>query len=125
MFMRILLFTIAFISSMTLVGQSSEQFFEAIKASDFDKMSTMLDSDVELCIKSGTEMLSKAEALRDIKAFLAEYQPKSVKSIHSGSNARNASKYKVAKLVTSNGTYRVFVYMEGGNKISEVRFDPF
>lgn len=123
--MRILFICFAFVWSATLVGQSSEQFFQAVKTLDFDKMSSMLDSDIELCIKSGTEMLSRAEALREIKTFLAAHQPKSVKPIHSGSNNRNDSKYKVAKLVTSNGTFRVFVYMEGSDKISEVRFDAF
>ena len=45
--------------------------------------------------------------------------------MHGGKSAKNDSRYKVARLKTTNGVFRVFVYSEGNRKIQEVRFDRF
>lgn len=120
-FVTLLLLIAATLSS----AQSAQSFFDAVKTGNTSAMSPLLAADIELCIKSDTEMLSRNEALADIKAFLTSYKPLAVESMHGGSNATNDSKYQVAKLKTSNGTFRIFVYMEGSDKISEVRFDAF
>lgn len=122
--MKLLIFLLLS-ASTTLSAQSADQFFKAIGASDYASISSQLSDDIELCIKDVTDILSKEEALNSIKKFLGSHKPSKITPMHGGSSAKNNSKYKVAKLETSSGVFRVFVYMEGGKKIQEVRFDKF
>ena len=111
------------ISISTLTFGQTEAFHKAVEKQDIESITDLLINEVEVCIKDDQKIMSKAAATKTIKAFLAKINPKSVASLHSGSSGAG-SKYKVAKMMTDDGTYRIFVYLEG-NKIQEVRFDTF
>lgn len=111
--------------SLSAYGQTVDQFFAAVGKADTEAMAEHLEADVELCITDNTNFLTKAEALKAIGGFLSQNKPTKVTPMHGGSNAKRDSKYKVAKLDTDQGVFRIFVYLEGGQKIQEVRFDKF
>lgn len=110
------------VSISTLAFGQAEAFFKAVEKQDIASITNLLMDEVELCIKDDQRILSKAATTKAIKEFLSKVKPKSVASLHSGSSG--ASKYKVAKMMTNSGMYRIFVYLEG-DKIQEVRFDTF
>ena len=120
--MKKLLFAI-FISINTLTIGQTEEFYKAVEKQDIKSITDLLLDEVELCIKDDQRIISKATATKTIKEFLAQTNPKSVASLHSGSSGAG-SKYQVGKMITGDGTYRIFVYLEG-NKIQELRFDTF
>ena len=120
--MKALLIT-ALISIGTTVFGQAETFFKAVEKVDMASISSLMNDEVEVCIKDDQSIQTKSEALTTIKTFLKKIQPKSVSALHSGSSGAG-SKYKVAKLLSADGDYRIFVYMEN-SKISEVRFDTF
>lgn len=120
--MKTLLIATLLSVSTVVIGQT-EAFYKAVEKQDIESISKLLVDEVELCIKDDQRFMSQAEATKSIKAFLAKVGPKSVSPLHSGSSGAG-SKYKVAKMTTKEGVYRIFVYMEG-NKIQEVRFDTF
>jgi len=113
----------AILSFSTVVFGQTEAFYKAVEKQDIESITNLLTDEVELCIKDDQKFMSKTEATSTIKAFLAKVGPKSVAPLHSGSSGAG-SKYKVAKMMTEDGVYRIFVYMEN-NKIEEVRFDTF
>ena len=120
--MKTLLFAI-FISISTLTFGQTEEFYKAVEKQDIKSITDLLMDEVELCIKDDQRIISKATATKTIKEFLAQINPKSVASLHSGSSGAG-SKYQVGKMITGDGIYRIFVYLEG-NKIQELRFDTF
>ena len=111
------------VSISTLAFGQTEAFYKAVEKQDIESITDLLMDEVEVCIKDDQRIMSKATATKTIKEFLAKINPKSVASLHSGSSGAG-SKYKVAKMMTDDGIYRIFVYLEG-NKIQEVRFDTF
>lgn len=63
-----------------------------------------------------------------MKKFISAEDIKSVEEIHQGTSKQKSSGYKVAKLTTSKGVYRLFVYSENSGKslrVKEVRVDKF
>lgn len=120
--MRLLL-SIIFLSGSIALSAQAETFFKAVEQQDLATMQSMMLDEVELCIQDDQSIMTNDEAITDISSFLSKVKPKSVTSLHSGASG-SGSQYKVAKLVSEAGNYRVFVYMEGG-KIHEVRFDDF
>lgn len=123
--MKYILTILLSVSTLVLSAQSAERFFKAIETSDMAAIKSLLSTDVELCIRDKTDFLTRDEAVARIGKFLTTNTPQGLTTIHGGSNGKNDSKYQVARLKTSKGVYRVFVYMEGGQKIQEVRFDTF
>lgn len=124
--MKNFLLTIGFACMMgisSLSAQNVKGIFKAIKANNVTSVSENFTSDIELCIKNNPDFYTKAEAMKKIKSFLSDVEVKSVKEIHSGKSEDNAN-YWVAKMTTSKGTYRVFLYSEN-NKVIEIRFDDF
>jgi len=111
----------ALLSVSTVVFGQTKAFYEAVEKQDLKSISNLLADEIEVCIKDDQSFMSKSEAKSTIKAFLKKVGPKSVSPLHSGSSGAG-SKYKVAKMSTNDGEYRIFVYMED-NKIQEVRFD--
>lgn len=115
------------ISISTIAFGQVEQFYKAVENQDMTSIASLLMDEVEVCVKDDQKIMTKAKALDKIKNFLASINPKSVTALHSGSSGAG-SKYKVAKLNSADGVYRIFVYMEksaGKELIQEVRFDTF
>ena len=109
--MKTLLFAI-FVGISTLTFGQTEEFYKAVEKQDIKSITDLLMDEVELCIKSDQRIISKATATKTIKKFLAQINPKSVASLHSGSSGAG-SKYQVGKMITEDGIYRIFVYLEG------------
>lgn len=117
----------ALIATSTMLFGQAEVFFKAIQQIDMTTISSQMVDEVEICIKDDQRFMPRAKAVSSIKTFLDSVKPKSVEALHSGSSG-TGSKYKVAKMTTASGVFRVFVYMEnvgGTSKIKEVRFDTF
>lgn len=123
--MKQIILSLLIIAGGTIHAQQAKKFFTALKAKDVQAMGALLEGEVELCIRDNTEFLSRKEALTRISRFLDNHTPVKVTPIHGGSNKKNNSRYRVAKLKTDKGVFRVFVYMEKGGKIEEVRLDKF
>lgn len=120
--MKTLLIT-ALLSVSTVVFGQTKAFYKAVEKQDIKSISKLLADEIEVCIKDDQRFMTKSEAKKTIRAFLKKIGPKSVAPLHSGSSGAG-SKYKVAKMNSRDGVYRIFVYMEN-NKIQEVRFDTF
>ena len=106
-----------------LYGQDIQPIFKALQSNDKARIVSLLDNEVELCINEVTNFYTKERAGEVIYKYLSDAPIKKIEPIHSGSSA--SSKYKVAKVVTLNGEYRVFVFLNKGGHVSEIRFDKF
>lgn len=120
------------ILALLIVGsvqaQNTDKFFNALSQTDLSPVKNMLSESVQLCIYEDQEFVSKSEAVQKVSAYLKSINPQSVNIIHKGTSKGKGSNYTVAKLKTSEGEIRVFVYFEekSSNKtIKEIRFDKF
>ena len=121
--LSILLVGISFIG---LSAQSEVQFLKAFGQSDMIEVTNLLSDKVTLCIEDDVKELSKTEAIKTLNVFVASHQISKKKILHNGSTSDKGSSYKVARIVTTDGTYRVFAYSEtngSSSSIKEIRID--
>ncbi len=121
----VLLFT-SFISQLR--AQSPNEFFKAVGSSNLVLIESYLYDEVDLCIKDDQQLNNKGKAFARLKTFLASHIVEKVEPMHNGASKGKSSEYKVAKLTTKNGIYRLFVYSEntrGKTLVKEVRIEKF
>lgn|GEM_PF-5494615 len=125
-FSTIFVLLIGFLSQ-GLCAQDATTFVQAIRKSDYPSIERMMDDEIDLCIKEGTEILTKATAMVKIKQFLSANPPKQIDLLHKGKGQSSSSPYHHAKMMTSSGeTYRVLIYFEGDSArsvVKELRFE--
>lgn len=115
--------------AMVLAGMlnaSLADITRAISTGDVDALAQHFDQTVEIAVLDQEDMYDKATAVKIVKDFFAKNQPSSFKEVHQGTSKGADSQYVIGNMVTSGGTYRVYIYMKvSGSKmiIQELRFD--
>ena len=124
--MKKLIPTIIFLLTISITGysQAFSNVFVDIGNKDLTSLAKKMSNEVELCIADSPEFYSKKEAIEKIYAFLIQKNVTDCKMIHSGKSLDKNSKYWVGKLISSNGNYRMFLYLES-DEIIEIRLDNF
>lgn len=117
-----------FLGTISLIGQSEQAFFNAIKAVDMTTVESYLEDKIEFCIYEDPQFMTKQAAITKLKSFLTTNKPTSIEIMHKGNSKDRSSQYKVAKLTTTQGVLRIFVYSTGSvsqKTIKEIRIDKF
>lgn len=107
-------------------AQSELAFLEAFGTKDISTVSNLLNDKLTVCVSDNVVEVNRDEALRILKKFLAENTITKKKLLHNGKSSDKGSSYKVARITTDSGTYRVFAYSESGtgkSVIKEIRID--
>jgi len=126
--MKHLFIILTVLVSGTLWAQGEAAFFNAIKSGNQSTIENYLSNRVELCIFENQQMLPKKTASLRIGDFLNNNKVSQIDVIHQGTSRDKTSNFKVAKLTTNQGEFRLFVYFLGtiaDNTIKEVRIDKF
>jgi len=119
---------VAFVSVFYASGQSADDLIQGIENVNMPVIETYLQDKVEFSIQEDQQILPKSIASKKFKAFLEEHKPISVDIIHEGNSKDKSTQYKVAKLVSDEGTFRIFIYSTGEikqNSVKEIRIDEF
>jgi hypothetical protein len=124
---KYLILTLISISSF-LSAQSESAFLASFKAGDTQALETYLTDNIDFCLFEDQQILAKKVAMTKLKTFLSGHKVSSIEVIHKGTSKDKTSQYKVAKVVTSKETFRLFVYGTGDFKagtVKEIRIDKF
>lgn len=108
----------------TAIADSFDDVVGAIKMSNAREISRFLNSSVELTINNNEGVYSKQQAEMMLKNFFAQNTFKSIAIQHRGVSPD--AKYAIANYETSQGKYRVYIFMkDGGNGllVHELRFE--
>ncbi len=123
--------TLTIISALLLVSsfQSQAQSFDnianSIRTGNASAIAANFQANVEITIKESGNSYSKSQAEMVLKDFFSKNQPKSFTVVHQGTSPEG-SKYFIGTLVTTGGTFRMYVYAKAsGNtfSIQEIRFE--
>ncbi len=109
-----------------MTGQTLNDITRTIGEGDAATLGQYFDQSVEVGAMGKEDVYGKAEAINIVKAFFAKYKPQSFSRIHQGENESN-SQYCIGNMVTSGGSFRVYIYLnKSGSKllVQEIRFDP-
>jgi hypothetical protein len=124
--MKTLLFLMFFSSLATTNDFSLASITKAMNTGDAEALGQYFDDSIELSVLDNEDIYNKAQAIQIVKDFFSQHQPKSFSQLHHGSSPASDSQYCIGNLVTSDSTYRVYIYMKmsaGKTVIQEIRFD--
>lgn len=124
--MKTLLFLMFFSSLTTTNDFSLASITKAMNTGDAEALGQYFDNSIELSVLDNEDIYDKAQAVQIVKNFFSQHQPKSFSQLHHGSSPASDSQYCIGNLVTSDSTYRVYIYMKmgaGKTVIQEIRFD--
>lgn len=126
--MKQLFFAVLLLPTFTLVdiAPTLADISRALGAGNADELGQYFDQSVEVAILDEEDVYDKARAVQVVKQFFSRYQAKSFSQVHQGVSKGSDAQYCIGNLVTSNGTFRVYLYMKvtGGKfLIQEMRFD--
>ena len=124
--MKTLLLNIFLFTALAVSAQTEVDFLNALGKGNMKNLDAYLSSDVNICINDNQEKVDRATAIKKIETFLKSKKVIKYKILHNGNAADNNSSYRVARITTQSGTYRVFAYSEKSGSISkvvEVRID--
>jgi hypothetical protein len=125
--MKSLLIVLVTFVSINLSAQTEVDFLNAVGKKDLSNVGSYLASNVSFCINDNQKKVSKATAISELEKFLSSKKIQKFKILHNGKSSDKASSYRVARIKTQDGTYRIFAYSEGvgqASRVVEIRIDP-
>lgn len=124
--MKTILINLFLLVTVSIAAQTEVDFLNAIGENRMENLDAHLSNTVNLCINDNQEKINKSSAINKIKSFLESKKIIKYKILHKGKSADKNSSYRVARIKTNSGTYRIFAYSEnrkGQSKVVEVRID--
>ncbi|OFX20560.1 MAG: hypothetical protein A2041_06745 [Bacteroidetes bacterium GWA2_31_9b] len=82
----------------------------AFKVGNAEELARFFNNTIELVILDKEDVYSKLQAQQIIDNFFTDHFPKSFEIIHQG--GKEESKFAIGKLVTFNGTFRVYFLLK-------------
>lgn len=107
----IIIFTFIFnLGSFSYEQEIPRDISIAFKVGHAEELARYFNNTIELVILDKEDVYSKVQAQQILDEFFTEHFPKSFEIIHQG--GKEESKFAIGKLVTFNGTYRVYFLLK-------------
>lgn len=101
------------------------QLEQALTSGNVKTLSKQFDQRLEIVIDDVSNSYSQQQAQVVLNEFLSGIEVESYEVLHRG-QTKNQSTYSVARLTTSAGTYRVYLYVKlinGEHSIQTIKFE--
>jgi len=125
-YLSLILATFVFcINTSLFAGNVLNDIATAIGSNDVDKISTYINSTIDITIDDNDDTYSKEQAKVILSDYLSKNPIKSIKLLHNGASGSN-TQYAIASANTKNGTFRVYMLIakEDDNfQLVELRFE--
>lgn len=124
--MKTLLISLAVLLSFAVGAQTEVDFLSAVGKKDFTNIESYLSSNVTFCVNDKQNKIKRSTAVSQLKEFMDSKKIVKFKILHNGKSSDESSSYRVARMKTQDGTYRIFAYSEvigGSSKVIEIRID--
>ena len=123
----LLILTLTWISQLCFSFPASlipDGIILAFEAGNATELAKHFNKSIELVILDEEDVYSKTQAEQIIRKFFSDHKPSSFTVIFEG--GKEPSKYAIGKLVTSTGTYRVYLLIkeyDGSPLIHQIRIE--
>lgn len=102
------------LGSFTYTSEIPRDIAIAFKVGSAEELARYFNNTIELVIIDKEDVYSNIQAEQIIDNFFTEHYPKSFEFIHQG--GKEESKFAIGKLVTFNGTFRVYILIKLKNE---------
>ncbi|MGB3800445.1 MAG: DUF4783 domain-containing protein [Lewinella sp.] len=107
-------------------AQSLGEITQALGAGDTQALAAVMDAEVELSLLEDENLYSRDQAIQKLTAFFAAHPPSGFSQVHQGSSKSDDAEYCIGNLATSDGSFRVYIYLAKKADrmvLQELRFD--
>jgi hypothetical protein len=101
------------------IGQSAG-IDEALKKGDAKALGIYFSSSLDLSIPGQEQTLNADKAVISLTAFFQEEVVKGYQKVHTSAPQQGRSKFTIGDLSTGHGTYRVTMFFDDQQKITEL-----
>lgn len=115
------MFILALILSPVLSFAQQSGIEAAMQKGNAAELSTFFSKSVELLIPGTEDTFAASEAATVLSEFFTKQTVKGYKQNHISTPQEGRAKYTIGDLYTIQGTYRVTLYYDAQQKISEIR----
>ena len=98
----------------------------ALSSGNADALGQFFGSTVEIALTQSEDRYNKAEAVKVLKTFFAQNQPKGFTQVHKGVSKGGNLHYCIGEMQTNNSTFRVYLLLADGPsqyQIQQLRID--
>lgn len=109
----------------SIKAQTIENIVAALKSGSPAEIARYFQSNVELSLQNGATSYNKSQAQEVLTNFFSKHSFRSYSVLHQGASPEGA-KYVIGTLITSDKTYRVYMYAvtdKNSLNIKELRFE--
>lgn len=99
---------------------------DALRTGNADALAIYFGSTVEISVSQKEDRYNKAEAVKVLKTFFAQNQPKGFTQVHKGVSKGGDLHYCIGEMKTASNTFRVYLLMADGAgqyQIQQLRID--
>ncbi len=101
------------------IGQQSE-VEDALKKGDANALTPFMSTSVDLSIPGHEKTVTTSEAVKALSGFFQEQGVKGYKKMHTSTPQQGRANFTIGDLYTTKGTYRLTLFFNQQQKISEV-----
>ncbi len=116
---------IFYLGSFTFNTEIPKDIAVAFKVGSAEELARYFNNTIELVILDNEDVYSNVQAQQIIDNFFTDHYPKSFEFVHQG--GKEESKFAIGKLVTFNGTFRVYILIKLKDDkpfIHQLRIEP-
>lgn len=98
----------------------------AMRSGDVGGVTRFMDNVVDITVNNNQSTYSKTQAEMVLKDFFGKNVPKGYSTEHTGNSADQTSFYSIGYLTTSNGKYRIYIFLkqkDGNFVLQEIKFE--
>lgn len=124
--MKQFMLALLFIPTFAFAQSGISHITKALNSGDAEVLGSYFDQSIELSILDEEGIYNKTQALQKVRRFLSQNKVNSFAEVHQGASRSSDSQYVIGNIVTTGGTYRVYLYLSNQNGkmiIQEFRFD--
>ena len=124
--MKFLMFIFLMFPTVVSITPNLGVISKALSKGDAATLANYFDESVEVTILNEVDIYSQKEALQVVKSFFDTQKPKNYSQVHEGTSKGKGGQYCIGNLSTSNGKFRVYLYLMKSDRkylIQEIRFE--
>lgn len=107
---KIILTLVILFSSTLGFSQDFDRILNAFSEGNVSELTPILDATIDLTVDDRSAKLGRSDAENQLRSFFMLHTPRSMKAMHKGVS-KNDVHYMISQLMTSDGAYRVTVYI--------------
>ena len=123
---KLILMLLILPATLAMYQPNMADITKALSSGNAEALGQFFGSTVEIALTQSEDRYKKTEAVKVLKSFFAQNQPKGFTQVHKGVSKGGNLHYCIGEMKTNNSTFRVYLLLADGPsqyQIQQLRID--